>query len=333
MSIPETLLLTRSDVASLLTLDDCMKAVATAFASAARGLAPRPGVLGFRMAEGGFHIKTAALPGAPGYFAAKLNGNFFRNRERFGLPAIQGLIILCDAENGSPLAVMDSIEITILRTGAATGIAAQALLRPAARVVTICGAGNQGRVSLRALRRVMNIAEAYVWDIDPAAARLMAEDLRPEFDHPITPVTDLREATLSSDAVVTCTPSRRAFLGEGDVRPGTFVAAVGTDSEEKSEIAPSLMARATVVTDSTDQCARIGDLHHAIEAGVRNPGDVHAELGEILAGLRPGRTRDDEVIVFDSTGTALQDVAAAGLVFERAVKGGRGMKFRFSAAW
>jgi len=326
---PETLLLTGGDMASLLTLDDCMEAVAAAFASAARGLAPKPGVLGFRMTDGGFHIKTASLPGPPGYFAAKLNGNFFRNRERFGLPAIQGLIILCDAENGSPLAVMDSIEITILRTGASTGVAAKSLLRTGARVATICGAGNQGRVSLRALRRVMNIGEARVFEVDPEAARRMAEDLGPEADHPITPVTKLREATLSSDAIVTCTPSKRAFLGEHDVRAGTFIAAVGADNEEKSEIEPSLMARATVVTDSTEQCAKIGDLHHAIEAGARKADEVQAELGEILAGLRPGRTRDDEVVVFDSTGTALQDVAAASLVYERAVKSGRGAWFRF----
>lgn len=329
MTAPETLLLTRSDVASLLTLDDCMGAVAAAFASASRGLVPRPGVLGFRMTDGGFHIKTAALPGPPAYFAAKLNGNFFRNRERFDLPAIQGLILLCDAGSGSPLAVMDSIEITILRTGAATGVAAKALLRPGARVATICGAGNQGRVSLRALRRVMNIGEAFVWDIDPSAARRMAEELGGEASHPITPVGSLRDATLVSDAIVTCTPSKTAFLGKDDVRPGTFIAAVGADNEEKSEIAPSLMAQATVVTDSTEQCAAIGDLHHAIAAGVKKAGEVQAELGEVLAGLRPGRRRVDEVVVFDSTGTALQDVAAAGIVYERATAAGKGVPFRF----
>jgi ornithine cyclodeaminase/alanine dehydrogenase-like protein (mu-crystallin family) len=102
------------------------------------------------------------------------------------------------------------------------------------------------------------------------------------------------------------------------VRPGTFIAAVGADNEHKQEIEPALLAQAKVVTDLTGQAACIGDLHHAVEAGVMSAADVHAELGEVVAGRKPGRTRDDEVIVFDSTGTGLQDVAAAIAVYKQA---------------
>ena len=132
------------------------------------------------------------------------------------------------------------------------------------------------------------------------------------------------EKVVPADVVITCTPSRAPFLDR--VAPGTFVAAVGADSEEKSEIAPALLAASKVVTDVTEQCATIGDLHHAIAARAMTRGGVYAELGEIVAGRKPGRERDDEVIVFDSTGMALQDVAAASIVYDRALERGVGMR-------
>ena len=327
----ETLLLTREDVKELLTLGDCIDAVGRAFSLAARGLIPKAGVLGFPAKDGGFHMKVASLAGEPGYFAAKLNGNFFRNRERFGMPNIQGLIVLCNLENGRPVAVMDSIEITILRTGAATGVAARELARPDASIVTICGCGNQGRVSLRALQSVMRIERLYLWDIDPQASANMAAEFGSTLAQTIEVVSDPRAGTRVSDVIVTCTPAKKPFLAPEDVRAGAFIAAVGADNEKKHEIFPALVAASTIVTDSTEQCAKIGDLHHAIEAGLATAGSVHSELGQILAGLRPGRTRDDEVVIFDSTGTALQDVAAAALVYERAVAAARGTPFTFAA--
>jgi alanine dehydrogenase len=144
-------------------------------------------------------------------------------------------------------------------------------------------------------------------------------------------VSDLALATRDSDISVTCTTSRRAILHPGDVRAGSFVAAVGADNPEKQEIEPALLAASTVVVDVLEQCATIGDLHHALDAGVMTRADVHAELGEIVAGRRPGRAADDEIIVFDSTGTALQDVAAAALVYERAVAAGRGARVNLTA--
>jgi alanine dehydrogenase len=327
-----TLLLSRPEVAALLSLRDCIDAVERAFIASAQGRAPRPGVLGFPTIEGGFHIKAASLPGDPPYFAAKLNGNFFHNRERFAMPNIQGVIILSHATNGAPLALLDSIEITILRTGAATGVAARRLARPDARVVTICGCGNQGRVSLRALREVRKIERAYLWDLDPEAAARLAQEFSAEDSFEARAVGDLRSATRASDVIVTCTPSKRAFIGPDHVSPGTFVAAVGADNEEKSEIEPELMARSRVVVDSREQCSKIGDLHHALETGMVSVDRGQPELGEILAGAEPGRRDDSEIIVFDSTGTALQDVAAAALVYERARAAGRGMKFEFNPA-
>jgi alanine dehydrogenase len=324
-----TLLLSRKDVSTLLTLDECIAVVESAFRQHALGGMPAPKVLGMPSVDGGFHLKTALLTLDSPYFAAKLNGNFFHNRERFDMPNIQGLLILADASNGYPIAVMDSIEITILRTGAATAVAAKYLARPDSRVATICGCGNQGRVQLRALSRVVPVEKAFAFDLSAEQARKFSEELAEELGIEIDVAYDLSAAARKSDICITCTPARKFLLNKEDVLPGTFVAGVGADSEDKQELDPTLMACSKVVPDIREQCAEIGDLHHAIHAGLMRLDDVHGELGEIVAGGKPGRISKEEITIFDSTGTALQDVAAAAAVYERAVKEGRGARFQF----
>jgi len=205
-----TLLLTGSDVARLLPMDRCIEAVEHAFRTLAAGKLPPPGVLATHVEGGGFHVKAAVLDGC---YAAKINANFPANPER-GLPTIQGVVLLSDAVDGRPLAIMDSIEITARRT------------------------------------------------------------------------------------------------------------AVGADNPDKSEIAPPLMAEAKVVADVLEQAAAIGDLRHAIAARAMTISDVHAELADVLSGRRPGRDSVDDITIFDSTGTAIQDVAAAALVYRRAAADG-----------
>jgi ornithine cyclodeaminase/alanine dehydrogenase-like protein (mu-crystallin family) len=306
-----TLLLTRRDVADLVTIDDCITAVENAFRLLGRGEVPRPAIAGVHGNGGAFHIKAAV---AGDRFAAKMNSNFFE-----ASPRIKGVIVVCDANDGRVLAVMDSIEITILRTGAATAVAAKYLARENAKTALIFGCGNQGKIQARALQRVRKLDRIFAFDSNREVAADFAEQIGAE----------AVPAPVWADIVVTCTPSRAAFLEK--VQPGTFVAAVGADSEEKQELAPSLMASSKVVTDVTEQCRTIGDLHHAIDAGAMRVEDVYAELSEIVAGKKRGRDRDDEVIIFDSTGMALQDVAAAAVVYERALAAGRGTAFDFGA--
>ena len=314
----------------MLTLDECIAAVEGAFAAQGRGEAPAPASLGVALGDGGFHVKAAALRrGERTYFAAKLNGNFPDNPARRGLPAIQGLILLADAESGTPLAVMDSMEITVLRTGAATAVAARRLARPESAVATICGCGHQGRVQLEALCRVLPLRQAFAWDLEPARAidlarALTCAELRVE------PAGDLRFALAQSDVCVTCTPSREAFLMHGDLRPGTFLAAVGADNPAKQEIDPALLAASGVWVDSLDQAAKGGDLHHALAAGAMRLEDVRGELAALVAGRIPGRQNDQEITIFDSTGVAIEDVAAAIVVYERGGAAG-GTRFAFDA--
>jgi ornithine cyclodeaminase/alanine dehydrogenase-like protein (mu-crystallin family) len=144
-------------------------------------------------------------------------------------------------------------------------------------------------------------------------------------------VDDLDRAARASDICVTCTPSRKPILGHRAIGPGTFIAAVGADNENKQEVEPALMAASVVVVDMVEQAATIGDLHHAIASGALTAADVRAELGQVVAGLRPGRQSDDEIVIFDSTGMALQDVAAAAAVYERAVHAGRGLRVDLAA--
>jgi alanine dehydrogenase len=314
----DTLLLTRRDIAALVTFDDYLAAVETAFRLYVEGQTPPPGVLHLGAPNGAFHVKAASLDLQQTYVAVKVNGNFAHNPQRFGLPTIQGVIVLCDGDTGAPLAVMDSIEITIQRTGAATALAARHLARPDSTVATICGCGAQGWIQLTALKHVLPLERAYAFDIDPAAASTFAVTMTARLGIPVTPVATVHEATIQSNAIVTCSTARQPFLHRGDVAPGTFVAAVGADNPDKQELDSPLLVGNTIVVDLREQCALSGELYHAIRQGLLGPGEVYAELGEILAGRRPGRVTPEEIIIFDSTGTALQDVAAAAVIYERA---------------
>jgi alanine dehydrogenase len=312
------LLLSRADVERLLTPAVCIAAVEDAFRRHALGETSPPGILGMHAGAGSFHLKAAGLDGV---FAAKLNANFPGNPAR-GLPTIQGVVIVSDAQDGRLLALMDSMAITALRTAAATAVAAKYLSRESSATLLICGCGAQAPAQLAALLAVRQPKRVLAYDQDPARAARLAG---------ATMVSDLRKAVAQSDIVVTCTTARRYFITLDMVRPGAFIAAVGADHEDKQEIEPQLMARAKVVTDLTAQAAAIGDLHHAIGAGVMSSDGVHAQLGEVVAGTKPGREHDDEITLFDSTGTGLQDAAAALAVYRRAAHEGAGLRFDFSA--
>lgn len=331
MTSPPILALGRSDIAALLSVEECISAVESAFCLYGSGKADPPGILGVHVDGGGFHIKAGTLDLRKRFFAAKVNANFPGNRERFGLPTIQGLVILCDAENGCPLALMDSAEITGQRTAAATAVAVRYLARPDSQVLAICGCGEQARYQCRALQRALPLKKVYLYDIRIEQANDLAKKLSLDAGVEVSVVSSPGEALHQSDVCVTCTTSQKPFVFAEDIRAGTLIAAVGADNPNKHEIASDLLAASTVVADVAEQCASIGDLHHAISAGLVARDQIYAELGEIVAGQKPGRTSDDEIIVFDSTGMALQDVAAAAVVYEKARNAGCGTILDLSA--
>ena len=236
------------------------------------------------------------------------------------MPTIQGAILLCDGESGSPLAIMDSIEITLRRTAAATALAARRLARPDSSTLFVCGCGDQAPAQVEALTAILSIDRILTWDPTPTRALAGAES-----------VEDVREGAQLADIIVTCTPATEPFLFRDMVRAGTFIAAVGADAPHKNEIEPSLVAAASVFVDSLDQCLAMGDLRHAVAAGTMQAENVAASLAELAAGAHAGRTDTVQVTLFDSTGTAIQDVASAVCIYKRALAAGIGTSFRLAA--
>lgn len=271
-----------------LTIDDCIPAVEDIFRAYGEGRIAPPKSLGIDH----FHIKAAIGD----VFAVKINANFPENPAKYGLPTIQGVIVVFDRERGTPLAAIDSILITTLRTAAATAVAAKYLARKDAKTLAIIGHGTQGRAHVDAIKRVRDIQT--IRTFDPAGGNCNSIDA----------------AVADADIIVTCTPSKAPILDARHLRPGVFIAGVGADNPEKHELSPALLREARVFADILEQAATMGDLHHAIAAGVMTRDDVAGELADVVCG-RAGRRSEDEVIVFDSTGTALQDLAAVMAVY------------------
>ena len=327
-----TLVLSGADVRRVLEMADCLRAVEEAFRLLGSGRASRPVVSSVRAAEGGFHIKSALITvGEREYFVSKTNANYPANASRHGLPTIQGTIVVHDASNGAPLAVIDSIEITAMRTAASTAVAAQYLAREEAGVLAVVGCGIQGLQHVRALGLVRPLRSVSLYDVDESAAQALANLVATDFKLPVRISSTIGDAVDGADLIVTCTTSTEFLLHAADVQPGALVAGVGVDAEHKRELSPDLLDASKVVVDVLEQCAAFGDLHHAIERGVMTTADVHAELGSIVAGVKAGRSSPEETFVFDSTGMALQDAATAVVVLDRARTNKLGVEVRFPA--
>ena len=319
-------ILNSAEVAQLLDMPSCIDAVEEAFRARGAGRPAASASLGLPLDGGTLHAKLARLDRARSYVAAKINANLPRNPTEKGLPTIQGVLVLMDAEAGVPLAIMDSAAITTLRTAATSAVAARYLALPDASRAAFIGCGVQARAHLSALRAVRPITRAFAVDSHRTAAEQFCEYALDEHGVDCALPASLREATRNSQIIVTTTPSERPVLHRDDVAAGAFIAAVGADNEHKQEIDPHLLAAAAVVVDDLEQCAHGGDLRHALAALVMQLADVRGSLDQVVGGTRDGRRSVDEIIVFDSTGVAIEDVAAAALVFERASAGGIGIE-------
>ena len=321
-------ILTRGQVAGLMTFADYVEEVERAFRLHAEGKSLPPQLMHVDAPGGEFHVKGGGLLLDRWYFALKANGSFFGNPAKLGLPAIQGGILLFDAENGTPLALLDSGEITVQRTGAATAVAARHMARADSRTVTVCGCGKQGRIQLKALRHVLPaLTRVYAWDASAEAIQRFVREVSRGLEIEVTAAENLEDAVRGSDVVVTCTPSRTPFIRRAWIRPGAFIAAVGADSPGKQELDADVLAPPTaIVVDLIEQAVKVGELQHPVKAGLVDARDVRAELGEVVAGRKAGRAGNDEVVVYDATGTALQDVVAAVAVYRRAIDAGIGIE-------
>lgn len=303
------------DVQRLLPMGECIEALDRALAESTT-TPVQSFVGGVKAPEGKFHLKAALSGGEHPMFAAKLNANFPGNPSR-GLPTIQGALMLFDATNGTLLATMDSAAVTAIRTAAATAVAARHLASPGACTLAIVGCGAQALHHVEAINLVRPLKRVKLYDVNAAVAQELSTEVERRVGVPVQVCGDLMACTAGADMVVTLTSARSPFLTTGHVQPGTFVAGVGTDSPDKSELDPALMAQALVVVDDAAQCAEMGDLHHAVAAGLVQPASVWGTLAEVCAAparftVPPGRT-----VVFDSTGIPIEDVVATRLIYER----------------
>ena len=321
---PPVTILTETDLRALMPLD--AKAVACirdAFVALATKAVAMPPILRLDIPEhrGEVDVKTAYVPGLA-HFAIKISPGFFGN-PALGLPSTNGMMVVLSATTGLVEALLlDNGYLTDLRTAAAGAVAADALARPDAAKAAILGAGMQARMQLRALALVRPLAGARVWARDPAKAQAFAAQMTAALRIPVTPAGSVAEAAGGADLVVTTTPAEQPILAAADVAPGTHVTAMGSDAQHKNEIAPDLIARAHYVADRLSQTRTLGELHHAPLAGRDLP-----ELGQILAGQRPGRTSPEQITLADLTGTGIQDTAIATLALARAGQAGAGSRF------
>jgi ornithine cyclodeaminase len=332
----EVLLLREPEIRSLLDPRACIAAMEQAFAAYSTGQAQLPAVIHLDVPEsdvsqnrGEIHIKAGYLNGGP-YYAVKIVSGFLDNPQ-LGLPANDGMIVLFDASTGVPAAfLLDNGFITDFRTGAAGAVSAKHLARQKIAAVAVIGTGAQARYQVEMLALQRSFGEVRVWGRDPHKAQACADDLAkhraiPACNFAVT--ESVREAVEGADVVVTVTASHEPLVRAAWLKPGVTVIAVGSDGPDKQELDVDVLARADkIVADSIPQCLRLGEIHHAVERGAIVKEKVYAELGELTAGLKPGRTSEDEIIVCDLTGVGVQDVAAASLVLERAKAEGKGEK-------
>jgi ornithine cyclodeaminase len=320
------LILTEPDLRSIVRLDaSAIDYIEDAFAALATKAVVMPPIMRLDLIEnrGEVDVKTAYVPGLDG-FAIKISPGFFDN-PKLGLPSLNGLMILFSTQTGLIEALLlDNGYLTDVRTAAAGAVAARHLARPDAKVAAILGAGVQARLQLKALTLVRPLTSARIWARDLAKSEAAARELSETLGISVHAAESAEAACNGADIVVTTTPAEQPILQASWLQPGQHVTAMGSDSEHKNEIEPAALARVKYVADSRVQTRRLGELHHAISAGVVTPDRSFPELGQIVSGQTPGREHDHDITLCDLTGTGVQDTAIANLAYRRAIENGVG---------
>jgi alanine dehydrogenase len=324
-----TLLLDPEDVTQSTNLPEVIDAVGGAFAAYARGdvQMPAKSYIDLPQYDGGFRSMPAYIDATTGagenWEAAGIKwvNSHIDNPATHDLPTVMGTMIYSDPETALPLALLDGTELTRLRTGAAAAVATDHLARTDATSLGLVGAGIQAHTQLEAIAEVRDIETVVVADKSEAAIRAFLDLYGDDFD--------AREGTIEEatacDVVSTTTPVSEPIVHT--VARGTHINAMGADAEGKHEIADEILGAATLVIDDHDQCTHSGEINVPWSRGLLSDEDIHAELGDVISGTADGRTGDDEITLFDSTGLAIQDVAASHVIYEHAREAGIGTEF------
>jgi alanine dehydrogenase len=308
-----TLLLDRNAIKALLRMSDVIDVVEEAFRMCGEGRGKMPAKTYLSLEHGDFRAMPAALPGCAGVKWV----NVHPQNPSLGLPSIMAILIYSNPETGYPLAIMDATEITAYRTGAAAAIASKYLARLDSHTVGIVGAGFQAHTQILAHGELFNPISINVFDVSRAAADKLIRSLS---QFPIRNCS-IQEA-VASDIVCTLTPSRSPIIKREWIRPGTHINAVGADAPGKQELDPSIVKEAIVVVDDLEQASSSGELNVPIRKGIYSAEEIRGTLAEVVVGKKKGRASSKDITVFDSTGIAVEDMAVAKLLFEKAQQRG-----------
>lgn len=328
--MPAITLLSEADLRRCITLDrEAVEAIEQAFALLATAKVAMPPILRLDVPEhnGEVDVKTAYLPGLE-RFAIKVSPGFFDN-PTLGLPSLNGMMMLLSSRTGLLDALLlDNGYLTAVRTAAAGAVAARWLSRQDSRSVALIGSGEQARLQLQALRLVRPIEQVKVWGRDAGKTAALCDELGLDGRLQVQACDSVDQAMQAVDIAITCTPSREPLIQPHHLRAGLHITAMGSDAEHKNEISPQALAKVDrYVADRLSQTRVLGELHHALRVGALSDTGEFAELGQVVAGQRPGRERADQVTLCDLTGTGAQDTAIANLALERAVAAKQGLAF------
>ncbi|MCX6826551.1 MAG: ornithine cyclodeaminase family protein [candidate division Zixibacteria bacterium] len=319
------LLLTRDDVIGVLNMFDCMKVVEKAFAELAAGTAVLPLRIGITPPDG-LALYMPAYLKEMNALACKIVSVYKNNPLKFNLPTTIGKVLLQDPGTGEVICIMDGGYLTAVRTGAASGVATQYLARAdKGQVAGIFGAGVQAKMQLWAMTVARPIACAYVYDISSATTEAFIKEMGAELKLDIIPADSPGQILAESDIICTASSSATPLFDGSQVRPGTHINGIGSHTPTARELDTTIIKRSKIVADSFEACLKeAGDIMIPIQEGVIRKDDLYAELGELITGRKAARTNDSEITLFKSNGLAIQDVAAAKLVYEKAKKAGIG---------
>ena len=308
-----TLILSQEAVRDLLNMPEVIKVVEQAFRDWAQGKGSMPAKAYLLLEQGDFRAMPAALPEAAGVKWVNVHP---QNPSR-GLPTVMAIMIYNDPQTGYPLAVMDATDITAYRTGATAAIASKYLARPDSHTLGIIGAGRQAYTQIEAHVQLFDLKLIRVYDYSSDAVQKLISFF-PRYHLKACSL----EETAASDIVCTLTPARVPFLKREWIVPGTHINAVGADAAGKEELEPAILKESMVVVDDIRQASVAGEINVPISEGTFAIDEVYGTLGEIIVGRKQGRKDKDVITVFDSTGVAIEDLAVAKLIYEKAKKSG-----------
>jgi alanine dehydrogenase len=327
----KTLLLKKEEVRGLICMKEVIGTVEEAYKAFNSGQVDQPGYIGLHLPapRGEIDFKLGYYKTDEVISMKASSGTFPDNPPVYGLPTHMGTILLFDARTCALICVMDGTLITGLRTGAAGAVSVKALARKNARIVTSIGTGIQARMQIRAITEVMNIEAIHAWDRDAENLARYKADIESEFGIPVVMANSKKEAVEQADILVTTTRGTGPVVEADWIKPGTHIVAIGSDAPGKQELDPEIFRSARIVVDSISQCVEKGETQNPLKSRVITKDDIHGEIGEVLLGIKPGRTNDEEITIFDSTGMAIQDNTTAGKIYRNAVEQGIGTAFAF----